>query len=59
MSQNNIGTVLVAGRNYLEASGIELPALEADIFMMRALGDINKMELFMYLTDFIYEDEEA
>ena len=47
MSQNNIGTVLVAGRNYLEASGIELPALEADIFMMRALGDINKMELFM------------
>ena len=59
MSQNNIGTVLVAGRNYLEASGIELPALEADIFMMRALGDINKMELFMYLNDFIYEDEEA
>ncbi len=58
MSLNNIGTILRAGRDYLAANGIDLPALEADIFMMKALGDISKMDLFMYLEDFIHEDEE-
>ena len=54
----NILTVLRAGRDYLHAKGIENPSYDADMLMMKALGDINRMDLFMYMAEPIEDEEE-
>lgn len=54
----SILTVLRAGRDYLNAKGIENPSFDADMLMMKALGDISRIDLFMYMAEPIEDDEE-
>lgn len=54
----SILTVLRAGRDYLHAKGIENPSYDADMLMMKALGDISRMDLFMYMAEPIEDEEE-
>jgi len=54
----SILTVLRAGRDYLNARGIENPSFDADMLMMRALGDISRIDLFMYMAEPIEDEEE-